>query len=169
MSIHADFVKTQITFHESMASKFEAIPKRRNKHLETAEALTGVLNYIASLEAAPAAKPNVQSGKPLQLGLTFDEIEGLPPELIQELSVSDGDRTDFTILKIVEAAGGVTSLDRILVGIYKETGEIMKRTTLTSRLYRMSQKGLIFNVPGKKGAYSVEEITEEQAQELLSK
>ena len=76
---------------------------------------------------------------------------------------------DFAILKIVEAAGGIASLDRILVGLYKETGEIMKRTTLTSRMYRMSQKGLIFPVHGKKGAYSSEELTEEQVEQLISK
>lgn len=169
MSMHSDFVKSQIAFHEAMVEKFKASPRRRDKHLETVGALTALLDYLQELEIRPSAATSVQGGKPVQLALTFEEIQDLPPELLQELSVSEGDRMDFTILKTVEAAGGVASLDRILVGLYKDAGEIMKRATLTSRIYRMSQKGLIFAVPGKKGAYSLEELTEEQSNNLFSK
>lgn len=168
MSNYVEFVKSQVAFHEIMADKFKATPKRRDKHLETAIQLKSLLEYVISLEREAVSPPTRQI-KPIQLGLSFDEIEGLPADLIQELSFSDGDRTDFTIIKVIEAAGGVASLDRILVGYYRDTGEVMKRNTLTSRIYRMGQKGLVFQVPGKKGVYSTEELTEEQADNLFSK
>ena len=168
MPNHIEFVKSQVVFHEIMADKYKATPKRRDKHLETATQLKSLLDYVISLEQEATSGPPRQV-KPIQLGLSFEEIEGLPSDLIQELSFSDGDRTDFTIIKVIEAAGGIASLDRILVGYYRETGEIMKRNTLTSRIYRMGQKGLVFQVPGKKGVYSTEEMSEEQAENLFSK
>jgi hypothetical protein len=159
------FVKSQIAFHEGMAKKFANVPKRLSKHLETAATFQQLGDHLQSI-AAPASH-GALGKKPIQLAISFDELEGLPPELMQELSVSDGDRADFTILKIIESLGGVASLDRILVGLYKETGEIMKRAALTSKIYRMSQKGLVFSVPSKKGVYSIQELTEEQAANLF--
>lgn len=167
MSEHVDFVNAQIAFHESMADKLKANPRRQSRHMETAGQFKGLLSYIVSLEAGKQMLSAGSGKKPIPLALTFDEIEGLPPELIQELSVSDGDRMDFAILRIIENGGGISSLDRILVGIYKETGEVMKRTTLTSKVYRMSQKGLLFSVPNKKGVYSTQELTDAQAEELI--
>jgi hypothetical protein len=73
----------------------------------------------------------------------LEDIEGLPPELMQELSISDADRLEFTIVGIINEAGGLMSLDKIIIGLYKKSGEIHKRSTLTSRLYRMIQKNLI--------------------------
>lgn len=169
MTNHAEFVKSQIVFHEKMADKFKANLKRRERHLETASQLQALHDHLTTLEAQPAAQGLPKVRGPFQLSLSFDEIEGLPPDLIKELSFSDSDRTDFTILRIVEESGGVASLDRILVGYYKETGEIMKRNTMTSRVYRMSQKGMLFPVPGKKGAYSTEELSDEEAQELAAR
>jgi hypothetical protein len=63
--------------------------------------------------------------------------------------------------------GGVLSLDKIMVELYRRTREIPKRTTITSRLYRMAQKGMIYNVPGKKGIYSTYEMTEQDAKKMF--
>jgi hypothetical protein len=43
----------------------------------------------------------------------------------------------------------------------------MKRSTLTSRAYRMVQKGNLFSVPTKKGVYSTHELTEDQVSQIL--
>jgi len=67
---------------------------------------------------------------------------------------------------MVEEAGGVLSLDRILIGIFKETGEIHKRDNLNQRIYRMTKRGDLYAVPSKKGVYSNYEISEEQAASL---
>lgn len=99
--------------------------------------------------------------------LTLEDIEGLPPELMQELSISDADRLEFTIVSIINDAGGILSLDKIIVGLYKKTGEVHKRSTLTSRLYRMIQKSLIYSVPYRKGIYSTQELTDDDVKRLF--
>ena len=63
--------------------------------------------------------------------------------------------------------GGIASLDQILVGLYRNSGELWKRNTLTSKLYRMAQKGVVFQVPEKKGVYSTRRISEEDARRLF--
>lgn len=88
------------------------------------------------------------------LYLTPQELEGLPPELIKELSITESDKKDFAIVQIIDELGGVTSVDKILVGLYWNTGEIEKRTRLVARLYRMQQKGLVYAHPEKKGVYA---------------
>lgn len=163
-----EFVKAQAEFHAAMAEKLAGNPRRAEKHVETARKFDQLVDYIKNLSLAGGSQSSGGPRKPVQLGLSYEEVEGLPPELIQELSISDGDRSDFMILKLIEQMGGVASLDRILVGIYKQTGEIMKRSTLTSRIYRMTQKGLVYQVPNKKGVYSSEEISEAEAATLFS-
>jgi hypothetical protein len=68
---------------------------------------------------------------------------------------------------VIDEAGGVASLDQILVGHFRKTGEVMKRTTLTSRLYRMANKGLIFPLPNKKGVYSTSKFSDHEVAQLL--
>jgi hypothetical protein len=68
---------------------------------------------------------------------------------------------------IIAQSGGFLSLDKIMVELYKRTREIHKRNTLTSRLYRMAQRGTIYNVPGKKGVYSTYEISEQDAKKMF--
>jgi hypothetical protein len=169
---HLPFVKQQAEFHVNMASRFGAESKypdlkRSDKHTETAKQFQ---ELIADVEEAEKLLDRVPARpvKQVQLSLSFDELEGLPEELLQELSISGGDRTDYTILRILEELGGIASLDRIIIGLFKQTGEVNKRSTITSRLYRMSQKGLIFPVPNKKGAYATQELTEEEVADILN-
>lgn len=102
-----------------------------------------------------------------RLALSWEEIEGLPPEVMEELSISDSDRVEFNIAAGVVALGGVASLDRIIVHLWKEFSEVHKRTTLNQRLYRMTQKEMIYSVPGRKGVYSSQPLSEEEAAALI--
>ena len=123
-------------------------------------------NAISRLDEVEIAfKQRVQSiaSSPRSLALSPEDIEGLPPELIEELSISDSDMADFAILSAVDEAGGVVSLDKLLILMFKKTGEIHKRAALNSRIYRMVQKGTMFAVPGRKGVYSTRELSEEEA------
>lgn len=165
-------VKGQAEFHAGMAVRFgeqarHPDPKRAEKHAATSKQFQELLAEVERADTllAQSAKPAVV--KPIQLSLSFDELEGLPQELLQELSFSDGDRTDYNIIRMIEDLGGIASLDRIIIGLYKQTGEINKRSTLTSRLYRMAQKGMIFPVPSKKGAYASQELTDEDVAKIL--
>jgi len=69
---------------------------------------------------------------------------------------------------LIDENNGLISLDQLIIGIWKKTGESVKRQALTSRLYRMSQKDLIFSVPTKKGVYSNRPISEEEATKMFS-
>ncbi|TWC65285.1 hypothetical protein FBX98_11448 [Burkholderia sp. SJZ115] len=88
--------------------------------------------------------------------------------MLAELSLNDSDRKDFLIVEIIDDIGGTASLDRILVNLYKRTGEIEKRTKLVSRLYRMVSKDLIYQSPDRKGVYTTSKPNEERYQATLT-
>ncbi len=180
------FVNEQVEFHERKASEYiRSYPKRSERHAHTAaqfaaisewlpkakEAIEFQENYHDAIKSSGALSESMTAvtepqSKPVQLGLTFEDIDGLPEALLAELGLSDGDKLDFSIARMVEEAGGVLSLDRILIGIFKETGEIHKRDNLNQRIYRMTKRGDLYAVPSKKGVYSNYEISEEQAASL---
>lgn len=169
---HQSFVNEQAAFHDKMVQKVGPASFRGSLHQSTSDkfkALSADLEAAdALLDAAPPTAPNPPKAyKPLQLSLSFEEVEGLPDELVAELSISDADKTEFNIGNAIEEAGGVITLDRLLIALYKKTGEIHKRATLTSKLYRMAQKNAIFNVPGKKGVYSSEQLSHEDVAKLF--
>ncbi len=162
---HLAFVNEQAVFHEKrvdhVANSFKA-----NLHKATAEKFRSLAADIEEADktldlppvaSIPAVEKNLNTT--FQFSLGIEEIEGLPPELIQELSLSDGDRTEFAIVNIIEEAGGIISLDRLLIALYKKTGEIHKRTAITQRMAKMANKNSIFYVPGKKGIYSTEQLS----------
>jgi hypothetical protein len=85
-----------------------------------------------------------------RLALSWEEIDGLPKELLEELSISESDKTEFNISSVITELGGVASLDRLLVALFRQSGEITKRAPLNQRLYRMVQKEMIYSV-GEEG------------------
>jgi hypothetical protein len=87
--------------------------------------------------------------------------------LIRELSISDADKQEFAIVGIINDGGGILSLDKIMVGIFRKTGEVVKRTATISRLYRMAQKGLIYSVPLKKGFYATRPTSEQDVRRIF--
>lgn len=83
------------------------------------------------------------------------ELEGLPDDLVKQLSINnESDGLDYKILAAVENAGGSLSLDHILIALYHATKKVETRKAVTARLYRMSQRGLIYSVAGRKGVYT---------------
>jgi hypothetical protein len=170
IATHIALVKNQLEFHERQASRFEGEPRRASIHHHTAERFRELLGDLLLLQDYQISHPNwmtPQSDQPKRLALTWEEVEGLPSEVLAELSLSDSDRTEFAIVSAVRAVGGIASLDRIILHLYKATGELHKRIPLNQRLYRMTQKEILFPVPGKKGVYSLEPIAEEHAAALI--
>ena len=164
------FVNEQLDFHKRMAKRFEDNPRRKGMHIATsqgfsdlAEAMTEASKEIEDLRQRPDMTPRAAKG----LLVSMEDIEGLPPELVKELSVSDADMAEFGILDMIEEKGGIVSLDHIVIGLYRLTGDIHKRASVTSKIYRMTQKGILFNVPGKKGVYSSTRLTKEDAERIL--
>jgi len=163
-----EFVKSQLAFHEAQAVKYANEPRRAERHHSTAIRFRALLSDLTEaaqlLETLPELRE--RAGNAPRLTLAWDEIEGLPPEVLAELSISDSDKTEFSVQSAIRELGGVASLDRLIVYLFKTTGEVHKRTPLNQRLYRMSQKDMIFSVPGKKGVYSISPLTEEDAAKL---
>lgn len=172
---HLPLVKGQMEFHDKMTEKYGESSFRATLHKTTAERLAAL---YADLEVADAAldapKPEAtpvttpiepKERQPFRLFLSAEEIDDLPQELIEQLAGAD--KTEFAIVNVMEDAKGIITLDRLLIGLYRKTQEIFKRDPLTTKLYRMAQKNLIFNVPGKKGVYSLEQLTAEEADALF--
>lgn len=153
-----------------MAEKFGVTTFRANLHKTTAEKFRGLISDLEStdklLDSRPVATQSALSPG-VQLSLKMSDIEDLPEELLAELNLSDADKAEFEIASAIEEAGGVISLDRLLIALYKRTGEIHKRTSLYSRLNRMAGKNMIHYVPGKKGVYSTEQLSGEDVLRLF--
>jgi hypothetical protein len=169
-------VKEQISFHERQAEVYASHPYRGKRHRQTAENFRCLLDRLQTLiaenQALTSGAPRFNGAsrpKQFSLNLTPDDIEGLPDEVIKELGLNPGDRTDLAIVSLLEEGGGILSLDKILVGLYRRTKEVHKRQPLVQRLYRMSQKGMAFPVPGKKGVYSMLRLSEEEVERLFAK
>jgi len=165
---HIAFVNEQVAFQEKLVEQLKSFPAKQKFHKALLERFIALRNHL--IEQGNISSPSLPSlPKQLRLSLTPTDLEGLPEELLKQLSISDGDKTDFAILNIIEEAGGIATLDQILIALFKKTGEIMKRQALTSRLYRIGQKDtkLIWSVPSKKGVYSNREISENEAAKLF--
>jgi hypothetical protein len=163
----AAFVKSQAAFHEKKAKQIKADakadPKRPNFHtlqaskfMELGQAIVEGQSDLDKYAALLQERAEIKARVPSQgsLSLMPADLEGLPPELLSELSISDLDKLAFTVISVIDGEGGVASLDRILIGLWRKTKEVHKKTVLQPKLYRMMQKKLIFPVPGKKGVYS---------------
>ena len=161
---HIGFVNEQVAFHQAQAEQYTTSnnERRAHRHLGIADRYRELVALLEQLQAQETAKLNA----PSKLALTWEEVEGLPEALRAELSISEGDRLEFDIAEIVRDFGGAASLDRLLVELYKRTGEIYGRTWLNNKLYRMMQKQTLFSVPGRKGIYSIEPMDKEEAVQL---
>ena len=166
------FCKDQASFHARKANDASLSPRRLAQHEGISrqfDALAGFLErqaqYVDKLEDELSGRATQKIG-PVQLALRLEDIDGLPDELIQELSITDGDKMDFTIQALMNDHAGVMSLDQLLIALYRKTSEVHKRSNLNSRMYRMTQKGAVFNVPGRKGVYSTRELSTEESAAL---
>lgn len=171
---HISFVNEQAEFHEKMILKVGISSFRGNLHQTTAEKFRSLVSDMViadkTLDSPSIEVPRATSmptRTPVQLSLRIEDIEGLPEELIKELSLSDADKTEFAIVNVIEDAGGIISLDKLLIALYQKTGEIHKRASLYSKLSRLATKNVIYYVPGKKGVYSTEQFSAEEIARLF--
>lgn len=165
-----EFVNAQCAFHGKKAQEYaKSSPRRSQQHAQICSEFDELNKFIRFLQdesdrlkATPEGDSKQNSFTPRQLELRLEDIDGLPEDLIRELSITDGDKMDFTIQAIMNDRGGVMSLDQLLIAIYRRTGEVHKRTNLNSRIYRMTTKGALFNVQGRKGVYSTRELSTDE-------
>ena len=165
---HVAYVNSQSDYHLKKADEVKATPGYAKKHRSSSAKFK---QLAADLAAADRRLDEAEAFlKPVRLmrsiNLMPDELENLPEELLKELS--DSDRAEREIFKIIDECGGIASLDRILLALYQRTSEVHKRSATTSRLYRMSLKGYAFPVPGKKGVYALKQLSEADVARLFA-
>lgn len=164
------FVKEQVGVQQKLAKKYEESPYRKGQHQSSAKSFSELAEFLSEIKdngTSDTSYLHRSSSPRKRMLLTFEEIDGAPDELLKELNLTDADKQDLLAEHIIAKSGGIQSLDKIMLYLWKKTGEVPKRSTLTSRLYRMVAKGMIFNVPGRKGLYSTYEVTEDEAKRLL--
>lgn len=91
------------------------------------------------------------------VGSRIGDTSDLPPELREQLASSQMDEMEEKILHTLKTRyDGVANLDEIMVGLYRDFEHITKdRRSLNGKLYRMKNRGLLENVPKRKGVYRV--------------
>jgi hypothetical protein len=119
-------------------------PKTADVFQERAKALRAVADELAELRRWKMPVP-----------ASYGDISDLPTELIAQLSGVKTDELEDQIYAIVKAAGAEIELDRLLIELFRRHGEVHERRFLNNKAYRMVQKGLIHQVSGRKGVYTI--------------
>lgn len=144
-----ELVNSQIVHHDHEAEQASSCNDDRGveQHKALAERWRQALCSIQQLsnQASPLASDDATTLRP-------EDLEGLPDDLLAELN---RDNLEIQIQAIIKGVGGVMSLDRLMIALYRETGEIHKRRQLTQKLYRMVSKGALHSVPHRKSVYSI--------------
>ncbi|WP_291851678.1 hypothetical protein [Bradyrhizobium sp.] len=167
---YVTFVKDHVAIQQKLAKKYEDTPYRKGQHLESAKGFADLADFLAEIQKKGTGDVSYlnRGDSPLKrLHLTFEDIQDLSEENLKELNITEAERQDLVVEHLIAQNGGIYSLDKIMVDLYRQTKEFPKRGTITSRLYRMVGKGMIYNVPGKKGVYSTFEMTEQEAKKLF--
>jgi len=170
IDIYISFVKNQGSAQEKLARKYDKDDYRKALHLKTANNFAGLARFLEEIQKRgirDVAYSHRADTPQKRILLTHEEIQNAPPELLKELNISHANRQELLIGYLMAEMGGVLSLDKIIVELYARTREVPKRGTLTTRLFRMANKGMIYNVPGKKGVYSTYELTEAEAKKMF--
>jgi hypothetical protein len=170
MEDYLAFVKEHVGIQQKLAQKYEDSPYRKSQHLKSAKNFADLANFLAEIQSKGTRDTsylNRGDSPRKRIALTYEDVDGAPEELLRELNLSDADKQDLLIEYLIAQAGGVLSLDKIMVEFWRSTRDVPKRTTLTSRLFRMAGKGIIYNVPGKKGVYSTYELREDEAKRMF--
>ena len=150
------FVKEQIDFCQKQVSKLINSPAKGSRNCNGYQKrLVRFESLYADLEELSLKNSTREKNSEPRLNLTPADLEGLPQELINQLALSDSDKTEFLIIECVEDLGGIASLDQILICLYKKTNEIHERSKLNAKVYRAIQKNLLKSVEGKKAIYEL--------------
>ena len=164
------FVKDQMAFQNRMANKYEHDPYREGMHLKSLKKFQELLELLETAKNSQTTNtsraPNSMDAR-RRIMLSLEDVKDIPVELLNELNLTDADKQEMMIESIIADAGGILSLDKILVELYRRTGQVHKRNTVISRLYRMGNRGLIYSLPSKKGLYSTFELSEQDVKRLF--
>jgi hypothetical protein len=157
-------VKSQITFHEYVQSKHAKDTPQYLKQVDLQNSYSELMDDLLLIQksAQKYGVPTIKElldvlDKPAQNIISSDltpaDLDGLPPEILAKLEISESDKYEFEIINIINSLGGTASIRKIMVEIYKRTGDMPDKTTLNNKLYRMT-KGSLYKSSAGKGFYS---------------
>ena len=160
------FVKRQIHYHERQAYRLRDDPEKAALHEDYVHKFKLFLDVLAQNESLKlenaALKLSALASTPFSAHtidhtvLTDADLAGLPPELLEQLNIPEQDEQEKLILGIIAENRGIISLDKLLIGLFRKTGNVPQKKYITTKLYRMISKKLIYKVPGKRGVYTTE-------------
>jgi hypothetical protein len=107
----------------------------------------------SSAPASPASLAPPASPAPQPIARPKDDLADLPAELLAELSGGAKGESD-PLIQIINKHGGTATLDQILIDLYRDYGEVGKRTLVGNKLYRLGRRNLVWAIPGRKGIYT---------------
>lgn len=170
MEDYLAFVKEQVGVQQKLAQKYEDFPYRKGQHIKSARNFADLAVFLAEIQTRGTRDTsylNRGDSPRKRMALTYEDIENAPEDLLKELNLTETDKQDLLIEYLIAQAGGILSLDKIMIELYRRTRDVPKRNTITSRLFRMAGRGVIYNVPGKKGLYSTYDVSEEDAKRMF--
>lgn len=162
------FVKRQIHYHERQAYRLRGDPDKAKLHtdyiqqfntiLDTLSEVATLKKEIEELKSRPSPVSPITEQIVDKTIITAADLAGLPPELIAQLNIPEQDDQEKLILSIIAENYGVISLDKLLIGLWRKTQTVPQKKYITTKLYRMIGKNLIYKVPSKRGLYTTDPI-----------
>jgi hypothetical protein len=98
------------------------------------------------------------------LSADLGDLSDLPEELRAELTIQQADELETQILSVIKAYGGTADLDQILVGLFRKFKVVQKRRFLQNKVWRLTKKGAVHAIAGRRGLYSLGPAPETEAE-----
>jgi hypothetical protein len=93
---------------------------------------------------------------PAGIGRRLGDTDDLPEELKAQLRPPGAPTLEKQILGIVEELGGACTVDELMVSLWRKHKVMTEdRRALANRLYRMTVKGQLDSVRGRKGVWAL--------------
>ena len=142
------FCQEQADFHEKQAARSNVKPERQARHVRLADKFKDAVAVLGNSQ---------QYDQTLSQGDLFRidpyDVSDLPEELVNELTIPKSDNDEVRMVHLLRLAGRPLSINEIMVGLFRKFGDVSKRTTVNSRLYRMANKGDLVSM--EKGVYAL--------------
>lgn len=146
------FLKSRQSFHKSKVHGLQkSKPSAAIKHEDTIAKYGDIVSWFEQFQSTQNI-PQDNSDQDL-FSLNPLDMQDLPEDLSDELSVSQSDTEDAQILELLDIAGRSLDLNELLIGSFRKYNVKHKRNLLTARIYRLVKRGLVHNVG--KGKYAI--------------
>jgi len=149
---HLPLIKEQISFHKYQSGKL-ANPMKKQRQAELGEKFAALASEIEAISEQSLEPLSTLSDSPT---VTAKDLVGLPKEVVDNLNLTESDLFEFEIVRIIDRLGGSSNINKLIIALYRETGENHPRGPLATKIYRMVQKGMLYSSMEGKGIYTTD-------------